>query len=617
MFKKVMNMLTGKPLPNEQTSSEKYNVPFGLAVMASDAISSVAYAGEEILSVLLLLGIYAYTWLGYIAFAIVGLLALVTISYMQVIKAYPQGGGAYIVAKENINVVVGLVAGSGLIISYVLTVAVSASAGVSAIISAFPQVMSHRTSLAIFLIVILTILNLRGVGESSKIFSIPTYIFIFSMLFMIIYGVVKHAIDPSSIVPATIASQNLKQSQDVTMLLVLRAFAQGCSALTGVEAVSNSVPNFKEPSQKNANLVMILLALTIFIIFTGSCYVAKITLAVPDPNITVIAQVAMSLFGNSFMFYLIQASTAIILLMACNTAFTGFPMLMYVIGKDGYVPRQFTLRGKRLSFSIGIIVLSAIAILLVYVFNADVHSLLPLYSVGVFLSFTLAQLGMILHWFRTKDKGWKLRASINALGALATLLTTCIVGYEKFVEGAWIVLVLIPISVSIMLAIKKHYSQIAEQLRATKEDIDRIKVGKQFKHICVIPISSLTKATLEALQYARSISDTVIALNISTDKEAMEKLENKWKELDTDILLVSKYSTYRQVVTPLIEYIEILSKESTDDEKITVIVPQFIIPQWWVNLLHNQTAFLIRELLLQDEKTKVIVSTYPYYLEDK
>lgn len=532
---------------------------------------------------------------------------------MQVIKAYPQGGGAYIVAKENIGTKVGLVAGSGLIISYILTVAVSASAGVSAITSAFPQFLDYRVPIAIFLIIVLTILNLRGVGESSKIFSIPTYIFIFSMIFMIGYGIVKYMIDPSSITPATMESQNLKQARDITLFLILRAFSQGCSALTGVEAVSNSVPNFKEPSQRNANIVMILLALTIFVIFTGSCIVAKITLAVPNDNITVIAQIALSLFGKSFMFYLIQGATAIILLMACNTAFTGFPMLMYVIGRDGFVPRQFTLRGKRLSFSIGIMVLSAVAILLVYGFKADVHNLLPLYSVGVFLSFTLAQTGMILHWKRTKEKGWRIRASINALGALATLLTTVIVGYEKFTEGAWIVLVLIPLLVSIMVSIKKHYDQVATQLRVTKEDIEAVELGKQFKHICIIPIASLNKATLQALQYARSVSSDVIALNVSTDKEVMEKLQAKWNELGTDILLVTKYSPYRQVIAPLIEYTKVIANASTDDEKVTVILPQFMIEGKCGNILHNHTGFFIRESLLKNRN--IIVSTFPYHLD--
>lgn len=613
MLEKFLDVLFGKPLPNEQTSHEKYNILFGLAIMASDAISSVAYAAEEILLVLIgVLGLMSYKWLGWVSLMIIGLLFVLTVSYIQIIRAYPQGGGAYIVAKENLGTRSGLVAAAALLIDYILTVAVSASAGIAAITSAFPSLEIHKISLVIGLIIILTILNLRGVSESSKIFSIPTYLFILGMIGMIIYGFIKYSLYGAT---APLVNTPIKATGTVTIFLILRAFSSGCSALTGLEAVSNAVPSFKEPSQRNAKIVMILLSGLILFIFGGTSLLARFYQAVPVPNATVLSQIAFGVFGKSFMYYFIQITTAIILLMACNTAFTGFPMLMYVVARDGFAPRQFTIKGKRLSFSIGIVVLSTIAGFLVLIFRADVHNLIPLYSVGVFLSFTLAQTGMVLHWRTSNEPGWRKRAVINGIGAIVTIITTFIIIYEKALAGAWIVMILIPILVVIMAAIKRHYDQVADLLRATKEDILNVELDKQFTHICIIPIASLNKATLDALQYARSITPNVIALNVSIDKEAIEKLRTKWDALNTDILLVTKYSPYRRVVAPLLGYIKIIADAASEDERVTIILPQFITNKWWGNLLHNHTGFFLRENLLNNKN--VVVSTYPYHLNDK
>lgn len=614
MIKKFLDVLLGEPLSNEQTAQEKYNIPFGLAIMASDAISSVAYASEEILLVLVpIIGFAAFKSLGYISLAIIGLLFILTTSYVQIIRAYPHGGGAYIVAKENIGVRAGLIAGAALLIDYILTVAVSASAGIAAIISAFPSLEDERVLLVVILIVVLTILNLRGVSESSRIFSIPTYIFIFSMLFMIIYGFIKYSIYGFH---APVEPAQLKSMESISIFLVLKAFSSGCSALTGLEAVSNSVPNFKEPSQRNAKIVMITLSCLILFIFGGTSILARLYQAVPEHNVTVVALIAQRIFGaSSFMFYEIQFTTAIILLMACNTAYTGFPMLMYVVSKDGFAPRQFTIRGKRLAFSIGIITLSCIACILVIIFGGETHNLIPLYSVGVFLSFTLAQSGMVRHWKSCGEQGWKKRAAINGTGAVITVITTIIIAYEKFSAGAWIVVILIPIIVFAMIYVKRHYDRVAADLRASEEDIKRIKLDEKYNHLIVVPIASLTKATLGALQYARSLSSDVIAINVSTDKEAMEKLKVRWKLLNTDILLVSKYSPYRAVITPLIGYIEAIANAAGPKEKITVLIPQFVTHKWWGQVLHNHTSFFIRENMLRNEN--VVVSTYPYHLHEE
>lgn len=610
MLKKFLDLLIGEPLANEQRAKEKYNIPFGLAIMASDAVSSVAYAAEEILYVLIaVIGLLSYQWLQWISLMIIALLFILTVSYIQIIKAYPHGGGAYIVAKENIGVIQGLVAGAALLIDYILTVAVSASAGIAAITSAFPNLSRHKVSLVILLITVLTILNLRGISESSKIFSIPTYLFIVSMLFMIVYGLIKYSIYGA---PAPMISRQIAITGDLSLFLILRAFSSGCSALTGLEAVSNSVPNFKEPSQRNAKIVMVLLGFLILFIFGGTSVLARFYRAVPVGTPTVIAQIANGVFGNTFMFYVIQITTAVILIMACNTAFTGFPMLMYVIARDGFAPRQFRIRGKRLSFSTGIVSLSIVAGILVVIFDATTHRLIPLYSVGVFMSFTLAQTGMVIHWKKSKEKGWKKSAAINGFGAVITVITTCIIVYEKFAEGAWIVIILIPIIVIIMMSIKKHYDGVAEKLRTTKEDLINANIGKEFTHTIIVPLASINKAALNALQYARSISPNVIALNISTDKEALEKIKLQWKELNTDIVLVEKYSPYRAVVAPLLKYIEDIAGEAGENDRITVVLPEFITHRRWEEVLHNHTSLYLRETLSRNYK--VVITTYPYKL---
>ncbi|MBP1736479.1 MAG: amino acid permease [Oscillospiraceae bacterium] len=614
MINKILNVITGEPLTNEQSAGEKYNIPFGLAIMASDAVSSVAYAAQEILFVLIVLGVAAYQWLTITSFMIIGLLIILTIAYIQIIRAYPQGGGAYKVARENLGVFPGLTAGAGLIIGYILTVAVSACAGADAILSAFPFLTGAKVEIVVGIVIVLTILNLRGISESSKIFAIPTYIFIFSMLVMIGFGLFKYFVlhiqpEPEFEIP----SQTM---ENVTFFMILRAFSSGCSALTGLESVSNSVPNFKEDSQKNAKTVMVLLAILIFVIFGGTSILTIFYQAVPKTEgPTVISQIAAAIFGKGFMFYLIQFSTAVILLMACNTSYTGFPMLMSIMGKDGYAPRQFTIRGKRLSFSFGIIALSCVACLLVLLFQANTHSLIPLYAIGVFTSFTLGQFGMVSHWMKSRDKGWRKSVLINGIGAVVTLLATAIILVQKFTEGAFIVVILIPIIVFVALKIKWHYKKVAVGLSISEIDLSKVNLRKKYEHIVIVPIASLNKATLGALEYAQSIGGLVFALNVSPDLESMEKLKKRWAELDTDIMLIAKYSPYRAVVTPLLNYISLIAASTEEGERVTVIVPQFMTDERWGNILHNHTGFFIRETLLKNDK--VIVATYPYHLTDE
>ncbi len=612
MLSKLFMALTGKPLTNEQSDSEKYNVPFGLAIMASDAISSVSYAAQEILFVLIVLGVLAYQWLTLTAFMIIGLLIILTISYIQIIRAYPQGGGAYKVGKENLGTVAGLTAGAGLIIDYTLTVAVSASAGADAIISAFYSLAPYKVEIVIVVIILLTLLNLRGISESSRIFAIPTYVFIFSMLFMIGYGLFKYFVlhiqpEPEFVIPT-------KATEELTLFLILKAFSSGCSALTGLESVSNSVPNFKPDSRKNARTVMLLLAGLIILIFGGTAVLSIYYKAVPIENCpTVISQIATGVFGKTFMYYLLQFSTALILLMACNTSFSGFPMLMSVMGRDGYAPRQFTQRGKRLDFSYGIVSLSVIAAILVIIFGADTHGLIPLYALGVFTSFTIGQFGMVSHWLKSREKGWQRGVAINGLGALVTLLTTLIILVEKFTAGAFVVVIAIPVIVLIGLRIKRHYDWVAAGLSVSGLDLSKLDLKKHAEdHIVVVPIASLNKAVIGALQYAQSIGGLVFALNVSTDKESMEKLKSQWQKLDTDIILLAEYSPYREVMNPLVKYISILVAAAEQHERVTVILPQFITYGIFDGILHNHTGFLLHEALLKNDN--IVVTTYPYHL---
>jgi amino acid transporter len=618
VIKEVVDILIGEPIENEKSHEEKFNIPSGLAVMSSDAISSVAYASEEILKVLLpVIGAASYIWLGYTSLMIIGLLVILTFSYLQTIKAYPHGGGSYTVSKENIGMKAGLFAGSALLIDYILTVSVSATAGIDAIISAFPNLKEHHVLLIIFTILVLTLLNLRGIGDSSKIFSIPTYIFIFSMLGMICYGLFKYFFILHGHAPAPVINVHLHNPAPgaLTIFLILRAFAGGCSALTGLEAVSNGVPNFREPAQKRARKVLVYLSMIVFLIFGGTSLLANFYHAVfMGGNPTVVSQIAQGVFGKNFMYYIIQFSTAVILMMACNTAFADFPMLMYIIGRDGYAPRQFTVRGQRLSFSTGIVVLSVIASILVIIFGGSTTRLIPLYSVGVFLSFTLSQSGMVIHWIKSKESGWRWRAVINGFGAIVTLVTIIVIGYEKFRDGAWVVVILIPSLVILMSMVKKHYNSVATGLRANEEDLCTLQEYRQFTHHIIVPISSLSKPTIYALEYARSLTSNVIAIHVGTDNKSIDKLKKQWKDMDIDVLLITKYSRYRTIVGPLIKYISDISKSAGPNEKVTVIMPEFVTHKWWGKLLHNHTSFFLREAMLNFSNKNIAITTFPYHL---
>lgn len=611
MIKKLKRLLIGRPLKNEELHGEKFNVFWGLPILASDPISSVAYAGEEILRVLVpVLAIMAYKYMFYTALSIVLLLAILVFSYRQTIDSYPNGGGAYIVAMDNLGDIPGLIAGGSLIIDYILTVAVSASAGTAAITSAAASLLPFKVEITIALIALVTIGNLRGIRESSRMFGIPTYLFIASILTMIIVGLYK--IYVLGITPEVVSEIPKTVTGEVTFFLMIRAFSAGSTALTGVEAVSNGIPNFSDPAQRRAKAVLMLLAFFVLIIFGGTSFLATLYQTVPNESATVLSQIARQVFGTTFMFYAVQVTTAVLLIMAANTAFSGLPLLFAIVARDGFLPRQFAMRGSRLGYSNGIIFLSVAAGVLVILFEGETTRLLPLYAIGVFISFTLSQTGMLLKWLRNKQEGWVHKAAINGFGAIVTFATVLIIGYTKFAKGAWIVILLIPIFVLLMRRTKAHYDAVARQLKLVPEEVEEeTDIIEVQKHVIVL-VASLNRASLKAINYARNLANgkNVIAFNVSIDKEDSKRLRKKWQECHIEVPLIIKYSPVREVVDSLIRYVESEEHESEPGDMITVVMPQFVVSKKWENMFHNKTADALKKKLMQDRHIAVI--TVPY-----
>ncbi len=610
----LKKLLIGRPLKNEELHDEKLNVFWGLPILSSDAISSVAYAGEEILMVFIgVLGVLSYKYLFFTALAIGLLLLILVFSYRQTIDNYPNGGGAYIVAMDNLGETPGLLAGSALIVDYILTVAVSASAGTAALVSMWSFLAEFRVEITIAIIILMTIGNLRGVKESARIFAFPTYIFLISMFSMIIIGIVKvsvfHIIPTSAYaIPAATA--------EISIFIILKAFSAGCTALTGVEAVSNGIPNFKEPAQKTAKTVLVLLAFLVLAIFGGTSYLATMYHAVPNGDVTVLSQIAHSVFSGGIMYYIIQISTALILIMAANTSFSGLPLLLSLIAKDGYAPRQFSQRGERLGYSNGIILLATAAIILVMRYDARTHDLLPLYAVGVFISFTLSQSGMFVRWITTRKKGWLVKAIINGTGAIITFFTVIIIAYEKFMAGAWLVIFLLPFLIWLMRQSKEHYRGFARQLKLKPKEVEGESDVIEVQNHVVVLVSSLNKATLKAINYAKDLcaGRNIVAFHISMSIEESKKIKEKWIECQINIPLIVKYSPYRELINPLVKYIESEEHQSSLGDMITVVMPQFVVSKWWHTIYHNQTANAIRKRLLKDRHVAVV--TVPFILEN-
>ncbi len=605
----LKRLFVGRPIPSFFAHNERLTRTTGLAVLSSDALSSVAYATEEVLRVLVVAGIGAMSFSKPIAWLIATLLAVVVFSYRQTIYAYPSGGGAYIVAKENLGPNFGLTAAAALLIDYTLTVAVSISAGVAAITSAFPTLHINRVELSLIFLAILMLGNLRGIRESGRLFGGPVYVFVTTILLLVAVGVwrVWFGAEPAvrSVEPLPVAGTHA-----LTLFMLLTAFANGCTAMTGVEAVSNGVPAFKPPESRNAAATLVMMAALAIFMFVGISYLAAALRIQPTEAETVISQIARAVFGGGTpLYYLTQFATTLILVLAANTAFADFPRLSSVVARDRYMPRQFMNVGDKLAFSNGIIALSAAAAVLLVLFGGDTHALIPLYMIGVFLSFTLSQAGMVNHWRRDRTPGWRASAVVNGIGAVVTAIVLVIVGITKGVEGAWIVMLFIPVLVFIFIETKAHYDSVARQLAVDNIEVDTTPR----KHVVIVPIGGVQRAVVEALRYASSLSKDVRAVYVNVHPEAMAELRNTWPKWGSNVKLVVLQSPFRSINEPLLEYIDRLQADRPDDY-VTVVLPEFVPKRWWHHALHNQSALLLKTALLF--RPHVVSTSVPFHLAE-
>jgi amino acid transporter len=629
----IRRVLIGNPLPTKEAIHQRLSKAKALAVFSSDALSSTSYATEAILLVLIAAGTQALGASMWITLGIAGLMWLVALSYYQTVHAYPNGGGAYIVAKDNLGTGPGLVAAASLLIDYILTVAVSVSAGVAALTSAFLWLQPFRVEIALVIVAFITIMNLRGVKESGTFFSIPTYAFIFGILLMIVVGVYRVM---TGDVPQAV--EGLHESSEalsgLTLFLLLRGFAAGCTALTGIEAISNGIPAFKKPESDNAGKTLLIMVALLSTMFIGITFLANqfpIYLSHEEGHVTVLSQIARQIFGEgSLMFYYLQFATLFILSLAANTAYADFPRLASLIAKDRYLPRQLTNLGDRLVFSNGIILLAVISSILIVVFDAREHNLLPLYAVGVFLGFTLSQSGMVIHWLKERQQQgfkpgahWRFSLGINAFGAICTGIVLLVLLTTKFFEGAWLVAVAIPLLVALFIGIKRHYIEVAKSL--TLDGIKPFPLSP-FTHAShdyipmVVLLNSLNRSSLQALEYAVRFSDSVRAVTIEVEPEETERLKERWTQWHLEIPLDIIESPYREVGSLLTRYLHQIDEQHPDKVPTVVVMPEFVVSRWWEQFLHNQTSRVIRSALYHDQiehgKGRPVVMV-PYRIGDE
>jgi len=610
MLRNAWRLLVGRPLETSRASHERLGPLGGLAVFATDALSSSAYATEEVLHVLIVAGTAAMSLALPVAIGIVALLLIVTASYYQTIHAYPDGGGAYIVSKENLGDRYALVAAAALLVDYVLTVAVSLSAGTAAITSAAPVLLPYRVVIALVMVAAITMVNLRGVRESASVFAGPTYFFLGTMAVLLLAGLYRIAVAP---VTPHVPHADVTGG-GVSVWLLLHAFAAGCAALTGVEAVANGVPAFHKPEATNATRVLILMVSLLAALFAGITFLAVKFQIGPVADQTVISQIASRLVGRGGLYYAVQVATALVLILAANTAFADFPRLAALVGKDGYLPRQLANVGDRLVFTNGILVLGALAAVLLMLFHAETHLLIPLYMVGVFISFSLSQSGMVVHWTRLKPQRWQALAAMNGLGATSTVVVGLVVAVVKFTEGAWLTLFVIGAFMAVMASIQRHYRLVARELSVARMS----RPPEPFvHHEIVLPLASVHRGVLEALRYARVLGGRVQGLYIEINPEATARMEEDWARWVPDLPLRIIQSPYRSVVTPVVDFVDELLAQSPPETVVTILIPEFVPRHRRHLLLHNQTALGLKFALLrrrnQRQRVKVIADV-PFFL---
>ncbi len=621
------NLIVGKPLATAEAPHQTIGKLIGLAVFASDALSSTAYATQEMLVILVAGGMAALTYSIPISIAIVILLTILAFSYEQTIHAYPGGGGAYIVARDNFGELPAQVAAAALLADYILTVAVSISSGVAQIVSAYPELYAYRVGIAIVMVMFIMVINLRGVRESGITFAVPTYFFIVMMAITLLTGIYRSVTGSLGTVVDPPMDMMHEVFHPISLFLILRAFASGTAAVTGVEAISNGITAFKEPRSHNAGITLIWMAAILGTFLLGVTFLAHQIVALPSEEETVISQMGRTVFeGRGWLYLSLIASTTVILVMAANTAFADFPRLSALVAADGFLPRQLTYRGDRLVFSHGIMVLSFISCVLIAIFQASVTNLIPLYAIGVFLSFTLSQGGMARRWWKighlppdveVKERGstlryaknWEFKMFVNGFGALTTFIVMIIFAVTKFSEGAWIVVLLVPTLVAGFLSIHHHYRNLAKHL-----SLDKFAASPRIKrHRVIIPMASVHRGSLAALRYARMLSDDITVVHVSTDPAEAEKFRVKWEKWSDGVRLVLLESPYRLFLHPLLEYIERIDDQCQPNEMVSVVVPQFIPAKPWQKLLHTQTAETLRQALLNRED--IVIMEVPYQVK--
>jgi amino acid transporter len=611
MLSRLRDIFIGPPLPTQSTLHKQLDKVRALAAFSPDALASIAYANQEIYLGLIVAGSAGLSFAWPIGLAITGVLVIVAISYFQTIHGYPSGGGSYIVARSNLGTLPGLVAAAALLIDYVLNAAVSLTAGVAAMASAFPVLWPYRVELALALLAVITLINLRGLRESGTFMSVPVYLFLGTYFSMLVYGFIRLAIEG----PTPLASVAPMAIEPLTLVLVLHAFSTGCTALTGIEAISNGVPAFKPPQSNNAGKTLIAMALLMGALFVGSIGLTQFLGVVAGPQETILSALARRLLGNGPLYLIIQFSTLLILAVAANTSFMDFPRVSAILAKDGFLPRQMTNLGDRLVFSNGILFLSFAAGGLIILFSGDTHALVPLFAIGAFLAFTLSQTGMVAHWWRERGKSWLLKATANGIGALATSTTLLVVIISKFLDGAWVTIIFIPVLVFMFLQVHVHYKKVANELtlRGLPPSLRPAPSPR-----VVIPISGIHRAMVDAVNFARSISSEVTAVYVELEPGAGEKIRADWEEQWPDVPMVIVPSPYRSIVGPLIQYLEEIDERLNDGRVAVVVLPEFVPSHWWQNLLHNQTAWLLKTGLLYRRNRygypRIIIDV-PYHLK--
>lgn len=603
----IKRLLIGRPIPTAGAAHERLTKTKALAILASDALASVAYGTEALLVILVFGGGAAFRYVMPISLAILALLALVSISYRQTIPAYPGGGGSYIVARENLGTIPGLIAAGSLMVDYILNVAVSVSAGVLALTSAFPSLASYTVPLCLASLVIVMLGNLRGLRESGNIFALPTYFFIVSILALIGIGLFRVLTGDATATGAP--REAVAATQSVGLFLILRAFANGCTALTGVEAISNGIPAFKKPETKNAAITLTWVASLLGVMFIGVSFLARQYGIVPRDSESVVSQVAAQVFGGRGVpYYLIQSATILILLLATNTSFADFPRLGSILARDGFLPHQFQFRGDRLAFTTGIVALTIASGALLVAFHGQTNQLIPLFAIGAFLAFTFSQAGMVQHWRRTPGNHRR-SMLINGAGAVTTGVTSLVIAVSKFRDGAWITVLIIPLLVLLFLAISRHYTAVERELAPMEGDTDPL-LNERSEQIVIVPVAAINKATLHALAYARRLSSQVIAVHVTDDVEEGAALQRDWERWGTGVNLVILESPYRSLIAPLLSYINLVQRKRPQ-AVLMVLVPEYVPGHWWEQILHSQTALRLKAQLLFRPNTVVV--SVPYH----